>query len=186
MGRVGITAERLTFAAAELADEVGFENVTVSALARRFGIKDASLYSHIRNVQDLRERVSLLALTELADRAANALAGRSGRDALVAFANAYRDYARQHPGRHAAGQLPISPATADAARRHSELTRAILHGYGLPETEHVHAVRLLHSTFHGYVSLERAGGFDQSGDVAASWRRVLDVLDATLENWPPP
>lgn len=184
MGRVGLNAERLTLAAAELADELGFENVTVSALARRFGIKDASLYAHVRNVRDLRERVSRLALTELADQAANALAGRSGRDALVAFATAYRDYAKRHPGRYAAGQLPISPATADVARRHSELTRAILRGYELPETEHVHAVRLLHSTFHGYVSLERAGGFDHSGDVAGSWRRVLDVLDATLENWP--
>ncbi|OLF14784.1 TetR/AcrR family transcriptional regulator [Actinophytocola xanthii] len=186
MARVGMTAERLVLAAAELADEVGFENVTVSALARRFGIRDASFYSHIRNAQELREQVSRLALTELADQAANALAGRSGRDALVAFANAYRDYARRHPGRYAAGQLPVSPATADAARRHSELTRAILRGYELPEAEHVHAVRLLHSTFHGYVSLERAGGFDHSGDVAASWRRVLDVLDATLAHWPAP
>jgi len=184
MGRAGITTERLALAAAELADELGFENVTVSALARRFGIKDASLYSHIRNVRDLRERVSRLALTELADRAANALAGRSGRDALLAFANAYRDYARQHPGRYAAGQLPISPMTADAARRHSELTRAILRGYELPDTEHIHAVRLLHSTFHGYVSLEQAGGFDHSGETATSWRRVLAVLDATLRNWP--
>lgn len=184
MARVGMTAERLTLAAAELADEVGFENVTVSALARRFGIRDASLYSHIRNAQELRERVSRLALTELADRATNALAGRSGRAALVAFANAYRDYAKQHPGRYAAGQLPVSPATADAARRHSEMTRAILRGYELPEAEHIHAVRLLHSTFHGYVSLERAGGFAHSGEVAASWRRVLDVLDATLTNWP--
>jgi AcrR family transcriptional regulator len=184
MARVGMTAERLTLGAAELADEVGFENVTVSALARRFGIRDASLYSHIRNAQDLRERVCRLALTELADRAANALAGRAGRAALVAFADAYRDYATQHPGRYAAAQLPVSPATAHAARRHSELTHAILRGYELPEAEHVHAVRLLHSTFHGYVSLERTGGFDHSGEVTASWRRVLDVLDATLRNWP--
>ncbi|OLF14236.1 TetR family transcriptional regulator [Actinophytocola xinjiangensis] len=185
MGRAGITVGRLTVAAAELADELGFENVTVSALARRFGIRDASLYSHIRNLRDLRERVSRLALTELADRAGDALAGRSGRDALVAFADAYRDYATRHPGRYAAGQLPVSPATADAARRHSDLTHTILRGYALPDTEHVHAVRLLHSTFHGYVSLERAGGFDHSGDTTASWRRVLDVLDTTLRNWPP-
>jgi AcrR family transcriptional regulator len=181
-----MTAERLTSAAAELADEVGFENVTVSALARRFGVKDASLYSHIRNAQDLRVRVALLALTELADRAADALAGRAGKQALVAFANAYRDYAKQHPGRYAAGQLQLDPElpAAGAARRHSEMTRAILRGYDLPDSEHIHAVRLLHSTFHGYVSLERTGGFDHSGQVEASWTRLLDVLDATLRNWP--
>ncbi|MFD0887244.1 TetR family transcriptional regulator, partial [Streptosporangium algeriense] len=77
MARAGVTVERLTRAAADLADEIGFESVTVSALARGFGVTDASLYSHIRNVRDLRTRVAILALTELADRAAAALAGRS-------------------------------------------------------------------------------------------------------------
>jgi AcrR family transcriptional regulator len=50
--RAGVTAERLTLAAADLADEVGLDNVTVSALARNFGVKDASLHSHIKNAQD--------------------------------------------------------------------------------------------------------------------------------------
>jgi AcrR family transcriptional regulator len=182
-----MTAERLTRAAAELADEVGFENVTVAALARRFGVTDASLYSHVRSARDLRERVALLALAELADAAADALAGRAGKDALVAFANAYRDYAKRHPGRYAAARLRLAPETAAAGAgpRHTEMTRAILRGYEVPEPERTHAVRLLHSTLHGFVSLEQSGGFDHSGQVAPSWDRVLDVLDATLGNWPP-
>ncbi len=93
MARAGVTVERLTRAAADLADEVGFENVTVSALARGFGVRDASLYSHVGNVQELKVRVAVLALAELADRVAAALAGRAGKDALVAFADAYRDFA---------------------------------------------------------------------------------------------
>jgi AcrR family transcriptional regulator len=187
MARAGVTAERLTQAAAELADEIGFENVTVSALARRFGVKDASLYSHIRNVQDLRVRLAMLALAELADRAAAALAGRAGKDALVAFANAYRDYARRHPGRYAAAQLKLDLETAavSAARRHSELTRAILRGYDLSEPDQTDAIRLLHSTFHGYVTLETAGAFDHTPrGTDASWSRSLDALDALLRTWP--
>ncbi|HWE89556.1 MAG TPA: WHG domain-containing protein [Pseudonocardiaceae bacterium] len=188
MARAGVTTERLTQAAAELADEVGFENMTVSTLARRFGVKDASLYSHIRNAHDLRVRVTLLALAELADRVADALAGRAGKDALVAFANAYRDYAKRHPGRYAAAtRLELDPETAatSAAGRHSEMTRAILRGYHLSEPDQTDAIRLLHSTFHGYVSLETAGGFDHSPrEVAASWSRALDALDALLRNWP--
>jgi AcrR family transcriptional regulator len=187
VARAGLTAERLTGAAAELADEVGFENVTVSAVARRFGVRDASLYSHIRGAQDLRVRVALLALAELADHVAAAIAGRAGKEALVAFADAYRDYARAHPGRYAAARLPLDRETAlaSAGPRHTAMTRAILRGYDLPDAEQVHAVRLLHSTFHGYVSLEGAGGFDHSGDAGGSWARVLDALDATLGNWPP-
>ncbi len=54
-------------------------------MARRFGVKEASLYSHIKNAHDLKTQVALLALAELADEVAAAIAGRAGKDALVAF-----------------------------------------------------------------------------------------------------
>jgi len=187
MARAGLTVERLTRAAADLADEIGFENVTVSAVARGFGVKDASLYSHIRNAQELREGVAVLALAELADLVAAAIAGRAGKDALVAFAAAYRDYAKAHPGRYAATLTRLDPETAaaGAAARHSRMTRAILRGYELPEPAETDAVRMLHSTFHGYVSLETAGGFrHHPRDADASWACALDALDVTLRNWP--
>ncbi|MFB6603814.1 TetR/AcrR family transcriptional regulator [Streptomyces noursei] len=187
--RVGLTAERLTRAGAELADEVGFAQVTVSELARRFDVKVASLYSHVKNSHDLKTRISLLALAELADLAAEALAGRAGKDALAAFADVYRDYARQHPGRYAATQFPLDPETAAASAgvRHAQMTRAILRGYDLPEPEQTHAVRMLGSVFHGYVSLELAGGFSHSApDSEETWSRVVDALDALLRNWPTP
>lgn len=187
MVRAGLTPERLTRAGAELADEVGFDQVTVSALARRFDVKVASLYSHLKNSHDLRTRIALLALEELADRGAAALAGRAGKDALGAFADVYRDYAREHPGRYAAAQYRLDPeaAAASAGGRHAQMTRAILRGYALTEPDQTHAVRLLGSVFHGYVSLEAQGGFSHSApDSQESWSRIVDALDALLRNWP--
>ena len=189
MARAGVTPERLTWAAAELADEVGFDKVTVAALARRFGVKEASLYSHIKNARDLKTRVALLALAELADEVSAAVAGRAGKDALVAFASAYRDYAKRHPGRYTAARMRLDAETAagSAAVRHSQMTRAILRGYDLAEPDETDAVRMLGSVFHGFVSLETAGGFSHTPrDVEASWTRTLDALDAALQNWPPP
>ncbi|MDL5202808.1 TetR/AcrR family transcriptional regulator [Streptomyces sp. ALI-76-A] len=189
MVRAGLSAERLTRAGAELADEVGFGLVTVSELARRFDVKVASLYSHVRNSEDLKTRIALLALEELADRGAAALAGRAGKDALTALADVYRDYAREHPGRYAAAQFPLGPqaAAASAGARHARMTRAVLRGYDLTEPDQTHAVRLLGSVFHGYVSLELAGGFSHSAPASQeSWTRILDALDALLRNWPPP
>lgn len=189
MARAGLTPDRLTRAGAELADEVGFDQVTVSALARRFDVKVASLYSHLKNSHDLRTRIALLALEELADRGAAALAGRAGKDALGAFADVYRDYARDHPGRYAAAQYRLDPeaAAASAGGRHARMTRAILRGYDLTEPDQTHAVRLLGSVFHGYVSLEAQGGFSHSApDSQESWTRIVDALDALLRNWPAP
>ena len=183
MARAGLSRDRLIRAGADLADEIGFDQVTPSELARRFDVKVASLYSHVRNAHDLRTGIALLALEELADRAADALAGRSGKDALVAFANVYRDYARAHPGRYAATRLRMDAETAaaSAGSRHARMMRAILHGYELTGPDQTHAVRLLGSVFHGYADLEAAGGFDHSApDSQASWERILDALDLLL------
>jgi len=162
--------------------------VTLSELARRFDVKVASLYSHLKNSQDLKTRIALLALEEMADRAAEAVAGRAGKDALGALANVYRDYAREHPGRYAAAQFRLDPETAAASAgvRHARMTRAILRGYDLAEPDQTHAVRLLGSVFHGYVSLELGGGFSHSApDTQETWTRTLDALDVLLRNWPP-
>jgi AcrR family transcriptional regulator len=185
MARAGLTTERLIRAGAELADEVGFDQVTISALARRFGVKVASLYSHVKSSQDLRTGIALFALEELADRVADALAGRAGKDALAAFAAAYRDYAREHPGRYAAARLRLDPETAatSAGVRHAQMTRAILRGYDLVEPDQTHAVRMLGSVFHGYVDLEMSGGFDHTAvDPEESWSWIVDSLDILLRD----
>ncbi|WP_405590983.1 TetR-like C-terminal domain-containing protein [Streptomyces sp. NBC_01092] len=187
MARAGLTADRLAAAAAELADEAGFENVSLSALARRFGVKDASLYSHVRNLQDLRIRVALLAGGEMIDRIAAAVAGRAGKDALAAFAGAYREYALEHPGRYAATQIRVDQsllADSPAMRRTAEITYGMLRGYGLAEPDLTDAVRLLRSTFHGYCSLESTGAFGAPRDVRESWDRAIDALHVALTNWP--
>ncbi len=185
--RVGLTPERVARAGADLADEVGFAQVTVSELARRFDVKVASLYSHVKGSDDLRTRIALIALEELADRGAEALAGRAGKEAITAYGNVFRDYAAEHPGRYDAAQWRLDPesAAASAGPRHSQMMRAILRDYDLSEDDQTHAIRLVGSVIHGYVSLERSGGFDHSSpDSQISWERILDSLDSTLRSWP--
>ncbi len=168
---------------AELADELGFDQVTISEIARRCGVRVASLYSHVKGSDDLRSRIAVMALDDLADRGGEALAGRSGRDALIALGNVYRDYAVEHPGRYDAARLPVTDE--DAGRRHSKMMRAILRGYDLTDADETHAVRLLGSIFHGFISLERGGGFERSEPSSAeSWARILETLDAMLLSWP--
>ncbi|MGI5429494.1 TetR/AcrR family transcriptional regulator [Streptomyces sp. CA-179760] len=188
MPRAGLTPDRLVAAAADLADEAGFERVTLSALARRFGVKDASLYTHVRNLKDLRARLALFAGGEMIDRIAAAVEGREpGRDTLAAFAGAYRAYALEHPGRYAATQIPVDQdllGDSPAMRRTADVTYGMLRAYGLEEPDLTDAVRLLRSTFHGYCALESNGAFGAPRDVQASWDRAIDALHALLRNWP--
>ncbi|MFC7816024.1 MULTISPECIES: TetR/AcrR family transcriptional regulator [unclassified Streptomyces] len=187
MPRAGLTTDRVVAAAADLADATGFESVTVSALARHFGVRDASLYTHVRNLQDLRVRVALLAGGELIDEIAAAVAGRAGKEALAAFAGAYRSYALRHPGRYAATQIRVDQslvADSPALRRTAEITHGMLRAYGLTEPDLTDAVRLLRSTFHGYCALEATGGFGAPRDVRASWDKAVEALHVALTHWP--
>lgn len=64
------------------------------------------------------------------------------------------------------------------------MTRAILRGYDLTEPDQTHAVRMLGSVFHGYVSLEMAGGFSHTAVPSQeSWAWTLDALDTLLRTW---
>lgn len=193
--RAGLTSDRVVAAAADLADRIGYDALTLSALARELGVKTPSLYAHVPGgLEALRAELTRFALDELADRAAAALAGRSGRDALRAFADTYRTYAHEHPGRYDAARAPVgvdspdspdSPAALAAGRRNADLTRSVLRGYALAPAYEVHAIRLLGSVVHGYASLELAGAFAHSEPSSdASWVAVLDALDATLRGWP--
>ncbi|TDE57019.1 TetR/AcrR family transcriptional regulator [Nonomuraea mesophila] len=186
MARAGLTADRVTEAAADLADVVGFDNVTLSALARGFGVADASLYSHVRNMRDLRTRVAVRAAAELGDRLAAATAGRAGKESLTGFANAWRDFARECPGRYQATQMPVDPEIVAGSPGHQRImaiTYAHLSAYALPEPDLTDAIRLLRSTYQGFFAIEASSGFDHPRDLQSSWEKILDALDNALTHW---
>jgi AcrR family transcriptional regulator len=186
MARAGLTREKVVMAGAELADAIGFDGVTGTALAQRFGVKLASLYAHIKSAHDLKIGIALLALDRLASAAAQAVAGRAGKEALVALADVHRDFARAHPGLFAACRYPLEPAMAAGSGgfRLAQLMRAVLQGYRLAEPDETHAVRLLGSLFLGFSTLELSGSFSHSDPQAElSWRRALDGLDVMLRSW---
>lgn len=186
--RAGLTPEIVIRAGADLADAVGFEHVTLTALARQFDVKVASLYSHVAGAEGLSTGIALLALDELSDVMSRAVAGRSGREALIAYARGHRDYARAHPGRYDATRHPLDHQTAlaSAGPRLAETLRAMLRGYALSPKDETHAVRLVGSVLHGFVALENAGGFSHSApDSDESWQWTIDQLDSTLSGLNP-
>jgi AcrR family transcriptional regulator len=187
MPRQGLTTERVSAAAAELADAVGLAGLTVAAVARHFGVADASLYGHVRSREALVQQVAVRAAATFADELALAVAGRAGRDALVGFAGAFRAFAVAHPGQYAATQLSLPTEVGSGSAGHLrmiELSYATLRGYGLEEPDLTDAIRFLRSTLHGFASLEASGGFGHPRDLDTSWGRVLDAVHTTLSNWP--
>jgi len=134
--RAGLSTAVVVGTAAELADEAGWDQLTLAAVAARLSVRQPSLYKHIGSLAELRRAVSVLAVTEIGDRLVVAVAGRSGVDALTHLAIAYRGYAHRHPGRYAASVIAPAPGDREHTRVADGVLRtlaAVLRGYGFPD-----------------------------------------------------
>jgi len=187
--RAGLTPELVVARGAELADEVGLDKLTLAMVAQAFGVAQPSLYKHVRGLDALLQRISALATAELTDALAEAAAGRAGGDAVRATADAYRAYAKARPGRYAATQRvpdPDDPAHVAAGERAVGTIAAVLRGYGLDGDDAIDATRALRSALHGFVMLERAGGFGLPQSVDRSFAQLVAALEVAFAAWPAP
>jgi AcrR family transcriptional regulator len=181
MPRAGLDAEAVVAGAAALADADGLAQLTLARLAAALGIRTPSLYAHVDGLGDLRARLGARGARELAGALQVAAAGRARGDALRAVALAYRGYAHAHPGTYAAMQIASDSAEFQAAGAEVVgLIVAVLRGYGLEGEPAIHAVRAIRSALHGFVSLEREGGFGIPVAVDDSYDKLVDMLDAGL------
>lgn len=186
MPRAGLTRDKIIEAASTLADEQGFDNLTLAAIARLFSVRLPSLYAHVASVHELKKGVALLALQRLAERTEEAVAGRAGKDALIALVDTHRNFAQEHPGLFQASRYPLDGESAarSGGARLARLNHAMLRGYDLGDEDRVHATRLIGSFVLGFSLLELAGSFSHSApDAELSWRRNLDGLDALFKSW---
>ena len=187
MPRAGLTPAVVVAEAARLADEVGLDRLTLATLAQRLGVALPSLYKHVRGLDAVLQKLSALATAELAAELVVAAAGRSRGDAVRATAEAWRGYARRHPGRYQAAQRvpdPDDPEHVAAGERAVQTVFAVLRGYGLAGDDVVDATRAFRSALHGFVLLENGGGFGLPVDVDRSFQQLVAALEVALRNWP--
>ncbi len=184
MPRARLSSQDVVTAAAELADEAGYPELTMGLVAQRLGIRTPSLYKHVDDLADLRHRVATQAMTELGEAVRDALQGRSGLDALTAMLTAIRAYVTVHPGRYAAtigAQFtgPDDPLLTAGSRLLGSVA-AMLRGYGIGDAEMDHAIRTLRCTIHGYAALQAADGFQWSADPDETFDWMIRFLDHGL------
>lgn len=177
--RPGLDRAAVVRAAAELFDEANGGDVTLAQIAGKLGVRTPSLYNHIGGQDELRQELAICGVRQLRDRMGRAAIGKSGDDAIVAVAHAYRAFAHERPGLYwitlrapAAGDQELQSASQEAL----SVLQLVFQHYGLTESAEIHAIRSLRSLIHGFVSLEMAGGFGLPVDIDESFRYLLDMF----------
>ena len=177
--RPGLDRRVLVGEAAALADEHGLGSVTLANLAQRLNVRVPSLYNHIESADELQHQLALFALQSLGDEIARAAIGKNGAAGLVAIANAYRAFAKQHPGMYLAtlraprandeAMLAITGAALD-------VVSAVMTPFELAGDPLIHAIRGFRSIVHGFVSLEAAGGFGFKQSTDESFQFIVRLF----------
>ncbi|MBB6671779.1 TetR/AcrR family transcriptional regulator [Cohnella nanjingensis] len=179
MPRIGLDLPTLIHAATELADAQGLEAVTLASLAQKLQIRSPSLYNHVNGLPDLRRQLALSGLEQMTEQFTCALEDKTGGDSVRAFSYAYLAFARAHPGLYEAVQRAPEPddrQLQEAGGRVVQMAVNALEGYGLRGDTALHAVRGIRSVLHGFVSLERQGGFGLPLDLDVTFRLLLDTF----------
>jgi len=186
VARAGVTVERVVSTAGDIADEEGVTALTMSAVAQRLGVSVPGLYKHVDGLPDVNRMLAVRATNELADALSASVMGLAGDAALQSLCRAYREYAKQHPGRYAA--TVTAPTAVDvehqaAANRAVTAVLAMFSSYQLTADDAIDAARYLRSVLHGFVTLELAGGFGLPQDVDASFDQAVVATKHALRSW---
>ena len=177
--RVGIDRDAVVRAAAKIADDEGWDALTLARVATKLRVRSPSLYNHVGGLEALRRELKLLVMRELNSALTRATVGKSRDDAVRALAAAYRAFVKRHPGTYAATMVAApknDPAVEAAAAVMVETCLSVVSGYGLSRREGLHAIRALRSAVHGFVALETAGGFGIPLDIDKSFEWLVSAL----------
>jgi AcrR family transcriptional regulator len=185
MGRkAGLTRDDVIDTAQAVADEVGLDRLTLVAIADRLEIKPPSLYNHVDGLDGILRELALRGALYTTAVIESTRDSRSGEDALRQMGHDYRRFALEHPG--------LYGAAVEATRRidddeiWNEVYRSIvvlgeiLGEMGVPAEQRLAAIRSVRSMLHGFVALERSGGFGLPEDTDKSFATAVDMLIAGL------
>lgn len=138
----------------------------------------------IEGVSGLERLVLREAARRLSHDLRRATAGLLPGDALVAMACAYRRFALRHPGLYRAlVPAPDAGSDSDLAAAVAEPEQIVVDAvtrFGADPRRVPHLVRAFRSLLHGFVMLEREGGFGEATDVDRSFDVLLEAMVATL------
>ena len=175
-----LNKDRVLAAAVELADESGgVGELTLTALAKALDVRVPSLYNHIDGLNGLHDDLSLLVGRMLLDKINAASFGKTGEEALLAMAHAYRAFAHDQPALYPLTIVAPDPSQTQRvalAQEWLQLLLLTMASLGLHGEEALHAIRAYRALLHGFVSLETAGGFKMALDPDESFDYLLTTF----------
>jgi AcrR family transcriptional regulator len=184
IARPRLSVDVIVDAAVWILDEEGLDGLRTTNVAKRLGVSQPALYSHVASLDELRAAVAARGAAELSDVVRGAVGDRLGDDAVHAMARAYRDYVRRHPDRYLLQlSAPRTAAYTEATERAAEAVRSVLRSYGLDDEQVRQAHLAFRAAVHGFVHLEARDALGSGSDAPdAHFDFFIDLYAAGLRS----
>jgi AcrR family transcriptional regulator len=174
--------DQVVAAAERVVDELGWDHLTMAALATALGTTGPSLYNHVTSLEALRGELQERTMRRLGEQLAGAALARSGRPAFLALAAAYRSFVKRHPNRYDGATRP--PVDREGLRAAAEQANrallAVVRSYGVePSNAHIAQLGAL-AALHGVVTLEVSGFLGDAVDPDVLYDAVVATAERQL------
>ncbi|XDD45465.1 TetR/AcrR family transcriptional regulator [Leptospira sp. WS39.C2] len=163
----------------ETIQNVGFSDFRLAMVAESLGIRTPSLYNHVKDSEDIFAEIRKRALQLLGDTLEkNIKKTNSTKDRISNFLKSYRGFAKEFP--HMYSLVIVStesdPELKILGDRILELCMLAFQ-FEILDKEVVHRIRIIRSLVHGFIDLEREGGFGRKESVEESFLKLTESLE---------
>jgi AcrR family transcriptional regulator len=176
--RVPLNRERVLHAAIALADQGGFESLTMRKLAKELGVEAMSLYNHVAGKDDLLDGMVDLVFGEIEPPPADV----DWKTAMRTRAVSTRAVLARH--RWAIGLMEGRASHGPANLRLHNAVLGCLRAAGFSLEATVHAYSALDAYIYGFALQERDMSPENADDFAAEAQRQMHAYQDLLADYP--
>lgn len=164
-------------------DRDGWAQLTMTALAKKLGVRGPSLYSHVESVEEILADVQVRALAALSQRLQRAAMGKVGAQCFRDLASELRSFATEHPGRY---DLAMSEAIDTQRMRlagepAAAALKAVVESFGIADPP-VELQLTCFSTLHGVLAVDRTRLFAGFAQISELYSLATDLVILLLES----
>ncbi len=186
MAKVGLNKKKIVEFAAQKANQIGINNITVRSLADELGIRAASLYNHIESFDELKTDIMNYGWKMLEKQMLQSVAGINGYDAIRAMCNAFYSFATENPGIFEVMLWYNKYASEDNNQTTDRMFEAIYRIFksvyiSQENTEHI--IRTLRSFLQGFSMLVNNNSFGNPVSIEKSFEMSLDILISGIKQY---
>jgi len=185
MPRKGLTREKILGKAVIFINQQGYDQLTLVALAAILDVKPPALFKHYKNLDALKESLSLHGLQLLKQHLQDAVTAKAAETALKALCHAYHNFARDNKGLYQSIQPSFfrkNREIENAAMQLMEIIMRVLKSFNIAQEYYIHLLRVIRSSLHGFIVLEIEFGFGVPANIDESFeyqvRAIISVVNS--------